>query len=335
MPAGKGFSRVAVADVPQRSFRVRAKTFVLATGATENARLLLASNDRRPRGLGNQHDLVGRFFMEHPHVWSGHFVASNASFAAPTSRYRIQRVNGVPVMAKWTIAEDVRRREQLLGYCVSIHEVDAPEISDGTYSAVRLLRGVREHRPPPRTGRHLGRAIAGLPGIAADLADRRRRKHEGRRATGRGRVYRMDHMGEQLPDRESRVTLSDQRDALGVPRVRLDWRLSPTDLRSMARSQEILDEELRRAGIGRLQIAMDDATPPPGLKGGWHHMGTTRMDDHPKRGVVDRNGAVHGIANLYVTGSSVFPTVGYANPLLTVGALAIRLADHLRAVHDA
>ena len=334
MPAGKGFSRVPVAEVPQLTFRVRAKTFVLTTGATENARLLLASNGRQPRGLGNQHDLVGRFFMEHPHVWSGHFVASDSSFAAPTSRYRIQRVNDVPVMAKWTVAEDVRRHEHLLGYCVSIHEVDAPEISDGTYAAVRLLRGIRERRSPPHVGRQLARAIAGLPGITADLAERRRRKRDGRRATSRGRVYRLDHMGEQLPDPESRVTLSDQRDELGMPRIRLDWRLSPTDLRSMARSQEILDEELRRAGAGRLQIAMDDATPPPGLKGGWHHMGTTRMNDDPRRGVVDQHGAVHGIANLYVTGSSVFPTVGYANPLLTVGALAIRLADRLRALHD-
>ena len=311
---------------------MRAKTFVLATGATENARLLLASNDRVPHGLGNDHDLVGRYFMEHPHVWSGYFVASDPAFALPTSRFRIQRVNGVAVMAKWTVAEEVRRRERLLGYCVSIHPVDTPEISDGTYSAVRLLRGLRDRRMPPHTGRHLKRVVGGLPGIVSDLADRRRRKRAGRREAGTGRVYRMDHMGEQMPDPESRVTLSHERDPLGMPRVRLDWRLAAEDLRSMARSQEILDEELRRTGAGRLQIFLDEETPPPGLKGGWHHMGTTRMDDDPKRGVVDRHGAVHGIANLFVTGSSVFPTVGYANPLLTVGALAIRLADRLKAL---
>jgi choline dehydrogenase-like flavoprotein len=272
--------------------------------------------------------------MEHPHVWSGYFVTSDPSFAAATSRYRIQRVGGVPVMAKWVVAEEVRLQERLLGFCVSIHEVDAPAISEGTYAAVRLARAMRDRRLPPHAGRQVARAVAGLPSIARDLADRRRRKRDGRRASGGGRVYRLDHMAEQIPNPESRVTLSDQRDALGMPRVRLDWRLDPADLRSMVRSQEILDEELRRTGTGRLQIAMDEPIAPPGLKGGWHHMGTTRMDDDPGRGVVDRHGAVHGIANLYVTGSSVFPTVGYANPLLTVGALAIRLADRLRALHD-
>ena len=335
MPAGRWFSRVSVTDIPQRSFTVRAKVFVLAAGATENARLLLASNERQPRGLGNQHDLVGRYFMEHPHIWSGFFVAADASFAAPSSRYRIQRVRDVPVMVKWTTSESTRRREGLLGYCVSIHEVDEPALADGSFSATRLARALRDRRFPPRAGRHLARVLADLPRLAGDLAERRRRRREGRRPSGQGRVYRLDHMAEQAPDPESRVTLSDRRDELGMPRVRLDWRVSASDLRSMVRSQEILDEELRRARVGRLQISLDeDAPAPPGLRGGWHHMGTTRMHVDPKRGVVDPDGAVHGVANLYVTGSSVFPTVGYANPLLTIGALALRLADHLRTRFD-
>jgi choline dehydrogenase-like flavoprotein len=126
------------------------------------------------------------------------------------------------------------------------------------------------------------------------------------------------------------VTLSEQTDALGMPRVRLEWRLRPADMRSMVRAQEIVDEELRRAGLGRLQIELDDATPPPGLKGGWHHMGTTRMHLDPRQGVVDEHCRVHGVANLYVAGSSVFPTAGYANPTLTLCALAIRLADRVK-----
>lgn len=143
-------------------------------------------------------------------------------------------------------------------------------------------------------------------------------------------VFQLDNMAEQAPNPESRVTLADDRDALGLPRVRLDWRLGRSDMDSMVRAQEIFDSELRRSGIGRLVIDHDRAMLRRLVKGGWHHMGTTRMHVDPRKGVVDEHGRVHGIANLYVAGSSAFPTGGYSNPLLTVGALAIRMADRLK-----
>jgi choline dehydrogenase-like flavoprotein len=112
--------------------------------------------------------------------------------------------------------------------------------------------------------------------------------------------------------------------------VRLNWQLSPSDILSAVRSQQILDAELRCAGLGRLLIGMHDASPPQGLHGGYHHMGTTRMHVNPKHGVIDANCRVHGLSNLFVAGPSVFPTGGYANPVLTVVALAVRLADHVK-----
>ena len=90
--------------------------------------------------------------------------------------------------------------------------------------------------------------------------------------------------------------------------------------------------EIGALGIGRMRIDLDDPKYwPPVVRGGAHHMGTTRMHDDPTRGVVDRNCKVHGIDNLYVTGGSIFPTSGAANPTLTIVALTLRLADHLKS----
>jgi choline dehydrogenase-like flavoprotein len=144
------------------------------------------------------------------------------------------------------------------------------------------------------------------------------------------KMFRLSLMTEQAPNPSSRVTLCDNHDALGQPRVRLDWRLSAQDMRSMIRAQEIIDAELRRAGLGRLQIELQDETPPPHLKGGWHHMGTTRMHMDPKQGVVDQHCRIHGLSNVFIAGPSVFPTGGYANPALTAVALTVRLADHIK-----
>jgi choline dehydrogenase-like flavoprotein len=141
---------------------------------------------------------------------------------------------------------------------------------------------------------------------------------------------------EQAPNPESRVTLGEARDALGMRRVELDWRLGELDAASLRRTLEILAEELGQTGEGRLRMA--DWVAQRGARfgdaevhGGQHHMGTTRMGVDPTHSVADRDAKVHGIANLYIAGSSLFPTVGWANPTLTIVALALRLAEHLRS----
>jgi choline dehydrogenase-like flavoprotein len=136
---------------------------------------------------------------------------------------------------------------------------------------------------------------------------------------------------EQAPNPESRVVLSQDRDRLGCPRVELRWRLSAIDKRTAHRAHEIMREEFWRAGLGGFQssLGMEGNPWPSGLRGARHHMGTTRMHADPRRGVVDADARVHGIANLYVAGSSVFVTSGAANPTLTIIALALRLAAHV------
>ncbi|MGH3665395.1 MAG: GMC family oxidoreductase, partial [Egibacteraceae bacterium] len=137
-------------------------------------------------------------------------------------------------------------------------------------------------------------------------------------------------MTEQAPNPDSRVRLGSRRDAFGLPVARLEWRLSELDRRSIRGAQDAFDATLRDAGLGRVVCKLGDEPVEAHLQGQWHHMGTTRMHRDARQGVVDAQGRVHAMANLYVTGSSVFPTAGYANPTLTLVALALRLADHLR-----
>ena len=163
-----------------------------------------------------------------------------------------------------------------------------------------------------------------------------RQRHLGRFTWETGRRAPIDGfamccMAEQMPSRESRVRLCDDRDPLGQPQAALDWRLAPADRASVVRTLRVMDELVATAGLGRVELHDDDATWAR-LTGGHHHMGTTRMHADPARGVVDSDGRVHELRNVYVAGTSVFPTSGCANPTLTAVALTLRLADHLRAI---
>jgi len=148
---------------------------------------------------------------------------------------------------------------------------------------------------------------------------------------------------EQAPNPASRVVLGEKRDALGVRQADLDWQLSGQDTHTLQVLNKVLDKEFRRLGVGEVQpsswlnaLAPGEITqwpvdPSVGNHpiGGYHHMGTTRMSADPRYGVVDADCRVHGYTNLYVAGSSVFPTGGWANPTLTIIALARRLGRHL------
>jgi choline dehydrogenase-like flavoprotein len=323
--AGDGgtVSAARVRTLAGNEFRVRARIYILALGGIANPQLLLASRSGRPAGLGNPHDLVGRFFMEHPHHnRSARFVPARRRFVT-LPFYEASDRNGTPAMGVLAHPESVLRRESLLHMNCSFHrtrEAEPPGYRSLHYLAGRLLRG----RRPTDLRRHVGNVVRGLDGVASGVYTR-----------ARGRQfwdYEISFRYEQQPNRLSRVTITDERDAVGLPRVRLDWRLTDEDLRSIRRSQEIVAAEIGRAGVGRLQLSEEDGTHPwaEQLIGGSHHMGTTRMAASPRQGVVDPDCRVHDVANVYVAGSSVFPTAGSANPTLTIVALAVRLADHVK-----
>jgi choline dehydrogenase-like flavoprotein len=137
---------------------------------------------------------------------------------------------------------------------------------------------------------------------------------------------------EQLPRRDSRVYLDTARDRLGVNSLVLDWKIGNEETRSIVRLHALLAERLKREGLGTLSPV--DGETPPSYTDASHHIGTTRMSDDPRHGVVDRDARVHGVDNLYVAGSSIFPTAGNANPTLTLVALGLRLADHLKSAQQ-
>jgi choline dehydrogenase-like flavoprotein len=149
------------------------------------------------------------------------------------------------------------------------------------------------------------------------------------------RGFKLETVVEPTPLPDSRVTLTNERDALGMPRPQVDWKLGELEKRTMRRTQEILGEELGRQGYGSVLVdAPRDGEPwPASLNGCWHHMGTARMHTDPRKGVVDSNCRVHGMENLFIIGGSVFPTIGSDTPTINIVALAIRLAGHLKALY--
>jgi choline dehydrogenase-like flavoprotein len=326
---------VQVKTLTGRSFSVRARATVLATGGIENARLLLASNGERRTGVGNERDLVGRFFMEHLHVPAGHLVPASSDM--DWRFYR--RCHGAEADVRGAIAAtaQAQRRHGLLAASIVI-EPEAylsgtPFLAAPPELTIPIARVYRRLRRGPAV-RVVERARA-----AADLGWRWWRYMATARVARAARARAPGADGaplrtlyfrtEQAPDRDNRVSLGRSRDALGTPRVELNWGLHEADTRSIAGWLETFDATVRERGLGWVLMPGEDW--PEHVVGGPHHMGTTRMAADPGRGVVDADCRVHSSDNLYVLGSSVFPTGGYANPTLTIVALALRMADHLRA----
>jgi choline dehydrogenase-like flavoprotein len=324
---GNSIEHVQVRTLAGNRMRVEARWFVLATGAIENARLLLASNSIEAAGVGNRHDQVGRYFMEHPRTVVAEVSLANGAEQAMKAylpRYALLRL---PVAAEMNLSFGVQRDERLLDGAAYLELVLEGEEAASTKAMKQLFwdiwRGVRPRQPMQQIGAVLSSPLS-LATFGWGLLSCSERFVRCRRIT---------FIAEQCPNPDSRVMLSQELDPLGMPRVKLDWRTTELDRTTVRRTAEILTEELGRTGILQIDKLLPnvegDALTPTW---NWHHMGTTRMHEDETRGVVDTNCKVHGVANLFVAGSSVFPTAGNHTPTLTIVALALRLTDHLTAL---
>jgi choline dehydrogenase-like flavoprotein len=317
-----------VATLDGNRFSVDAGTFVLATGAVENARLLLVSDERRPDGLGNENGLVGRFFLEHPRFLAGFIVPSGAD--PNLNFYRDHRVDGHLFVGFLASSKEFQLAEGLLDLQIRL-EVDYGDAPD---DAADFARHLMTLAGDVDSWQEL--AIPGAP-VPIPYLDVIRRALEDPEDTYVDLRGHLEAIGlttriEQAPNPDSRIVLVPERDELGMQRVALDWRLSDVDRRNVRETLELLGAEIGHAGLGRVRILhADEPGWPDDLNGGQHHMGTTRMSDDPRQGVVDRHCRVHGMSNLFIAGCSVFPTPGGATPTLMLIALAIRLADRLKA----
>jgi choline dehydrogenase-like flavoprotein len=304
---------------------VRPRVVVLAAGGIENPRLLLLSGRTHRRGLGNHHDLVGRFFAERLSARSG-YLAGGAELLRRASFYGVHADHGTRVQGALRVADRVQRERDLLNCAFFLLPRRSTMTAEAVRSLATLVKGAGRRPLPDAPMAHLRNVVRGAGDLAALGLDKLRRPSDDRT------VLVLRFQAEQAPNRESRVTLGSRRDPLGLPVAQLDWRMAASDRDSIRRSQELVDGALRAAGLGRVEMLLGDERPPALIEGNYHHLGATRMHASPRLGVTDPDCRVHGVRNLYVAGSSLFPTYGCSNPTLTVVALALRLADHLKKV---
>jgi len=332
-PLGVHIRDVQVQTLSGVKFDVQARIFVVAAGGIENARLLLASRDVHTNGLGNTYDLVGRYFADHPRLRWGkiklaatqrdnRFYDLTFNFLAGKIDQGSARVSGY-----MALPQAVQRAEGLLDSHVWLRSLFFGEQSAIFSSLARMKQRILAGQ---RYGFGLGQDALTLMrhplSTAAFTASYLARLKSLVRETCFEGVVETD------PNYNSRVMLSDERDALGMPRTRIDWRLSEQVARTFDRTFNRLADSLEKAGIAtvdRGDVSYVRDGWPDTLEGTWHHMGTTRMHVSPREGVVDTNSRVHGMANLYVAGSSVFPSYAANHPTMTLMALSLRLADHL------
>jgi choline dehydrogenase-like flavoprotein len=297
---------------------IRPRLVVFAAGGIENARLLLTAN--AGRGLGNEHDLVGRYFAERLWLHAGHVVLSDKTSMDQLGCFH--GPEGADIGGGLRVAEKVQHERQLLNVAFFLVPRPAAVTSNAVRSLSTLRKAVDRRPLIDHIGWHTRNVLLG----ARDLADLAMS-----RVVSRPRVLALRAQGEQAPHRESRVTLGSRTDDLGIRVARVTWRMTVDDLRSIEASAGVVDAVLRSRGLGHVEwtARLDSTTLIEGL---YHHLGATRMHADPRHGVVDPDCRVHSVDNLFVAGSSVFPTYGASNPTLTIVALALRLADKLREV---
>lgn len=315
---------LTISSLAHKKGTVRAKRYVLACGGIENARLLLASNHQCSAGLGNDYDLVGRFFQDHPNA----HVATLTGASSRTQRYfNYFFVRNTRCLPRFILTEKFQAQQRVLNASASL--LFFPQENDAYAQVVALYRkqargqltwqdvqallkvGLRAHQLlQPMTSLLLRKKIF-TPNPTAKL----------------------NLMIETPPDPANRITLTSEHDALGLPVASVAWRLNEQVGHTLVSATKLFADYFSRLNLGALEPADWVSTPDwaPHLKDAYHHIGTTRMGATPHEGVVDRDCRVFGVENLYVAGSSVFPTSGHSNPTVTLLALAFRLAGHLNS----
>lgn len=314
----KNVEEVIIKNHNGKKHKVKAKKIILAAGAIQNARLLLASNTQCAKGLGNEYDLVGRYFMEHielnsAELWLKHKI--------PMAFYSFHGAEKTKARAELAISSASQKKFKIL---------------NGTAS-LKLLAKARHIKPFID--------VYGLPGkwhreekTFFERISNKIEKINESNIDNIEKAYMLYSRIEQAPNPNSRVFIAGDKDALGVARANLHWEITDFEKRSIRKIYEIIGHQIGLSDLGRIRLLeslrdVNDKSWPEFTTPGLHHMGTTRMSNDPKKGVVDSNCKVHGISNLYVASSSCFPTSGAANPTYTIVALSLRLSDYLNKIN--
>jgi choline dehydrogenase-like flavoprotein len=324
-----------VSTLARKSMKVRARFFVLAAGGLENARLLLLSRRQCAAGIGNAFDQVGRYFMDHPRVVYGQVTLADGMRSRLLQGRALRRGK---LQLSLGLTDEIQRREGLLNHHVGFE----PKLSKGAEQkyekSINIAKVVLRKGHAGKRLDFRGTGTTQMRDLIYLLTPKEILPHSVYRvcaAVARAvlppvKTLTVINYCEQPPDPASRVYLGSEKDELGLDKLVLDWKVGSDELRTAVRVQEVLGQRLRDTGVGTLDTAPETLADLKYTDAS-HHIGTTRMSASERTGVVDANSRVHGTTNLFAAGSSVFPTSGSANPTLTIIALALRLAEHLKA----
>ncbi len=270
--------------------------YIPCTGGLENSRLLLWSNERSNGAVVPHAEALGRYWMEHPQHEGGNAIMSNPD------QFETDAVSE----AFFSPSAEAMQRLEIMNF--GIRFITMP------YHGAKWLTAELACLAP-ETAEWMAAGIGANLRCAAQLV-----------------------MGwEQAPRADNRIALSaSARDHLDIPRIELHWRKSELEHRTLLEGLRLFGKTLAEKDIGRVRIddwvLNGDPYPTDQELAGHHHMGGTRMGVDRTRSVVDGDQKVHGMANLYVGGSSVFATSGQCNPTTTITALSARLGAHLTGV---
>jgi choline dehydrogenase-like flavoprotein len=340
--------------VSQRRHKIVAGTIVLACGGLETPRLLLASRRTHSRGLGNDRDLVGRFYMAHLASSAENAGILRFAEAATARAFDFNKtIDAVYSRRMILLSPEARRREGLpnIVFRPGRPPIDNASHRDSVLSTMFLVRNLlipaeyarsltakQGSFPSLQAWReHIGNIVADIPGLARFSSKWVRQRMLATRKLPSVFLYRRDGKyplefnAEQRPSWDSRVMLGSETDSLGMPRLVVQWRYQNAELDAICRAYRVLASAVAQSGLGEVELEPDllDSVQRALVPQGGHHIGTVRMGADPSCGVVDPNGELWGCHGVFVAGTAVLPTSGFANPTLTAVALAFRLAEYL------
>ncbi len=351
---GHCVSGLQLASLEKNVFEAKGHAVVLSTGGLEVTRLLLASNKFHKAGIGNHSGWLGRCYMSHI---SGNIcdIKLTCDPNQVIFGYEVDP-DGVYCRRRFWISEEAQRKNKILNFVAMLDNPPMydPDHHNGVLSLAFFAKNIQaiQRRIPPEYSKqlamghtsiqvyaqHLRNVLTDIPGILFTMPQFVYKRFLKKRIMpslvikGKSNTYSLHYHTEQSPNFESKVTLSNDRDTLGVPRLLVDFRVHDLDVESIVRSHQLIDEQLKKYECGKVIYNQQDVRGHirEQIGVGGHHIGTTRMAKEESKGVVNEHCRVHGVRNLFIASSSVFPTSSQANPTLTIVAIAARIAAHLK-----
>jgi choline dehydrogenase-like flavoprotein len=320
----KQVSDLVISNLAHKKGRVRATTYVIACGGIENARLLLASRHQLSKGIGNSHDVVGRFLQDHPNAHIGHVTQAKNRTQRYFNYFYIKKTRFLP---RLILTEKFQTTHKLLNASASLLF-----FSQGKDAYSQVLDIYRK-RARGKLGKEDVQSLLKLGLQAHQLVKPVMSMLVRNKVFTPNPTIKLNLMIENPPEWHNRVALSDQRDALGIPLASVEWKVGEQVRQTLITSAGVFADYIARLGFGQLQLAdwIQGTDWKSYVGDASHHIGTTRMSNSEIDGVVNTDCQVFGVNNLYIAGSSVFPTSGHSNPTSTLIALAFRLGEHLKA----